>query len=310
VLLLAVSMPWIALHVPIGPTAVLAENGTVAVSYSQRALPGPSMDGIAWSSSGSLLFPAVPQTVVNPRTEHRDVIRYVARAGDTLRRLAARYNLSLETLVWSNPTAVDQLSPGEVVYIPPVDGVLVSVKPGDSVESLARRYRVGADAINQFNLLRDPQALTPGAQLMIPYGVGPEPPRTPKASASELTAGGRSWPISPIYSGAVGDLYPFGQCTWYVNTKRPAPWGGNAWQWYGRARAWGRPVGSQPRVGAIMVTWESPYWGHVAYVERVYPDGSWLVSEMNYYGVPGGGWGRVDYRHIMPGTIPLIGFIY
>jgi surface antigen len=59
-----------------------------------------------------------------------------------------------------------------------------------------------------------------------------------------------------------------------------------------------------------MVTWESPYWGHVAYVEQVYGDGSWLVSEMNYYGDPGGGWGRVSYRHVMPGSVPLIGFIY
>jgi surface antigen len=59
-----------------------------------------------------------------------------------------------------------------------------------------------------------------------------------------------------------------------------------------------------------MVTWESPYWGHVAYVEQVYSDGSWLVSEMNYAGVNGGGWGKVSYRHVIPGTIPLIGFIY
>jgi len=51
-----------------------------------------------------------------------------------------------------------------------------------------------------------------------------------------------------------------------------------------------------------MVTWESPYWGHVAYVEQVYADGSWLVSEMNYAGVNGGGWGRVSYRHVIPGT--------
>jgi surface antigen len=124
-----------------------------------------------------------------------------------------------------------------------------------------------------------------------------------------VNAGKRALFVQPVYS-AGGGYYPFGQCTWYVNSRRPAPWGGNAWQWFGRARAYGRPEGPTPRVGAIMVTWESPYWGHVAYVEQVYNDGSWLVSEMNYYGDPGGGWGRVSYRHVMPGTVPLIGFIY
>jgi surface antigen len=144
---------------------------------------------------------------------------------------------------------------------------------------------------------------------MIPYGVGPEPPAAPPASPHKVAAGHRAVYVTPIYSAGVGTNYPFGQCTWYVNTRRPAPWGGNAWQWYGRAKAWGRPAGSAPRVGAIMVTWESPYWGHVAYVEQVYSDGSWLVSEMNYYS-NGGGWGRISYRHVIPGTIPLIGFIY
>jgi surface antigen len=47
----------------------------------------------------------------------------------------------------------------------------------------------------------------------------------------------------------------------------------------------------------------------VAYVESVRPDGSFLVSEMNWWGVPGGGWNRVDYRTVtsMRG---VLGFIY
>jgi hypothetical protein len=31
---------------------------------------------------------------------------------------------------------------------------------------------------------------------------------------------------------------------------------------------------------------------------------------MNYASPAGGGWGRVSYRHVIPGTVPLIGFIY
>jgi surface antigen len=226
-----------------------------------------------------------------------------------LRALAGKYGLAINTLLWSNPSLVDKLTAGQEVLIPPVDGVLVKVTATDTLASLAQKFHAETDAIIQFNLLRHPETLPVDQYLMIPFGVGPEAPSNPQSNAHVVSVGKRSWYVTPVYSSG-GGIYPFGQCTWYVNTRRPAPWGGNAWQWYSRAKAYGRPVGPTPRVGAIMVTWESPYWGHVAYVEQVYSDGSWLVSEMNFAGPNGGGWGKVSYRHVIPGTIPLIGFIY
>jgi peptidoglycan endopeptidase LytE len=300
-------MPWIVFHVPVGASPALA--GSSAGTALAEAPFGRSVDGIGWSMSGSLVVPALP--VTPPSTKPRDVIHYVAVDGDTLRALASKYGLSVNTLLWSNPKLVDKLTAGQEVLIPPVDGVLVKVTATDTVASLAQKYRAEVDAIIQFNLLRHPESLTVDQFLMVPYGVGPEPPSAPASNAHTVSVGKRSWFVTPIWSSG-GGLYPFGQCTWYVNTRRPAPWGGNAWQWFSRSqlKPWSRPVGATPRVGAIMVTWESPYWGHVAYVEQVYGDGSWLVSEMNYASPSGGGWGRVSYRHVIPGTIPLIGFIY
>lgn len=98
--------------------------------------------------------------------------------------------------------------------------------------------------------------------------------------------------------------FPYGQCTYWVASKRPVPWYGNAIAWLQAARWAGFTIGSTPRPGAIMVTRES-WWGHVAYVEAVAGDGSWRVSEMNYRG-----WGIVSGRTIRPGGVPLIGFIY
>jgi LysM repeat protein len=258
--------------------------------------------------TGTLVVPAL-STTPSSSTKRRDLIEYSAIDGDTLRALAAKYGLSVNTLLWSNPGLVDRLSVGQEVVVPAVDGVLVKISSTDTVASLALKYRASSDAIIEFNLLRHPESLTVGDYLMVPFGVGPEPASVPQPVAHAVQAGRRTVLVLPVYS-AGGALYPFGQCTWYVNSRRPAPWGGNAWQWFGRARAYGRPEGPTPRVGAIMVTWENVYWGHVAYVDQVYKDGSWLVSEMNYYGDPGGGWGRVSYRHVIPGTIPLIGFIY
>jgi LysM repeat protein len=293
---MAAAMPWIVLHVPVGASPALA-GGSVPGDVLAGAPFGRSVDGIGWSMSGSLVVPALP--VTPPTEKHRDIIHYQAVDGDTLRTLAAKYGLSVNTLLWSNPKLVDKLTAGQDVVVPPVDGVLVTVTASDTVASLAQKYRAESDAIIQFNLLRHPETLPVGQYLMVPYGVGPEPPSAPASNAHTVTVGKRSWYVTPVWSSG-GGLYPFGQCTWC----------GNAWQWYSRAKAYGRPVGATPRVGAIMVTWESPYWGHVAYVEQVYSDGSWLVSEMNYASPSGGGWGRVSYRHVIPGTIPLIGFIY
>ena len=306
VLLMAAAMPWLVLHVPVGASPAMAGGSVPGASLAQAPF-GRAVDGIGWSMSGSLVVPALP--VTPPGEKHRDIIYYTAVDGDTLRAVAAKYGLSVNTLLWSNPKLVDRLTAGQEVVIPPVDGVLVKVSATDTVASLAQKYRAQSDAIIEFNLLRHPEALAVDVYLMVPYGVGPEPASVPQPKAQTVSAGKRSWFVTPVYSSG-GGVYPFGQCTWYVNTRRAAPWGGNAWQWFGRARAYGRPEGPTPRVGAIMVTWESPYWGHVAYVEQVYGDGSWLVSEMNYAGVNGGGWGRVSYRHVVPGTVPLIGFIY
>ena len=115
--------------------------------------------------------------------------------------------------------------------------------------------------------------------------------------------------IGPV-TGA-GNGFSYGYCTWWVAHKRYVPWRGNAYEWWWNARAFGYAEGQAPRPGAIMVmgiSGTSPN-GHVGYVESVNPNGSFVVSEMNWWGVPGGGWGRVDYRTVtsMRG---ILGFIY
>jgi surface antigen len=111
-------------------------------------------------------------------------------------------------------------------------------------------------------------------------------------------------------SGAANG-FSYGYCTWWVAQKRYIPWRGNAAEWWWNARPFGFAEGATPRVGAVMVmgvSGTSPQ-GHVAYVESVNPDGSFVVSEMNWWGVAGGGWNRVDYRTVtsMRG---ILGFIY
>lgn len=111
---------------------------------------------------------------------------------------------------------------------------------------------------------------------------------------------------TPLPSTSVSyDHFPYGYCTWYVASKREIPWNGNAIEWFVSAQAYGYTVSSQPRIHAIMVTYENPpfgpFFGHVAYVESLNP---LIVSEMNYRG-----WGVVDFR-LVTSSVPIRGFIW
>lgn len=114
----------------------------------------------------------------------------------------------------------------------------------------------------------------------------------------------------PQPAGGVGTRPPmanhfaYGYCTWYVANRRYVPWYGNAIDWWPNAAAYGYPEGQTPVPAAIMVSMESPI-GHVAYVESVNGDGSFVVSEMNW-----AGWNVIDYRTVRPGQVPVVGFIY
>jgi surface antigen len=133
------------------------------------------------------------------------------------------------------------------------------------------------------------------------------------AQIDQQLAGGGSY-RSAANQGSCGNHFAFGQCTWYVATRRCIPWVGNANQWYNNAARMGYPVGHIPVVGAVVAFWPggngASWIGHVGYVEAVgpaagVPAGYFKFSEMNY-----NGWDRVNYR-ILPGNSSGIqGFIY
>jgi LysM repeat protein len=236
-------------------------------------------------------------------------VTYTVAPGETMKDIAARYHITVSDLRWSNPGffSNDVVSTGDDIVIPPVPGIVVTTKAGDTLQSLGTAYHADPATIFDYNRFRDVQ-LAVGTRVVIPGGVGPDfpPPLVPTYSTVfyanfHLTIGAPVGKYTPVG-------FPWGWCTWYVATRRPVTWRGNAIEWYGNAKAMGFPVGSQPVAGAIMVTTESPIGlGHVAYVEKVYTDGSWLVSEMHWVA-----WGVTSQRVIHPGQQggALIGFIY
>ncbi|MHB8508037.1 MAG: LysM peptidoglycan-binding domain-containing protein [Candidatus Dormibacteria bacterium] len=274
-------------------------DGLVALSASAKGRPvdGPQR-GFIVKPMGSILAGSL---------EPPKASRYIVQSGDVLGAIAAKFSLRLDSVRQSNDLGnPDALQIGQELLIPPTNGVLVRVAAGDTVQSLADRYHVEAGAVIEYNMLRNPQNLDAGSLIMLPDGTGllaaeqtqvtsPSPPPASRGATRGSTSA----------SGSSYNHFPFGQCTFWVASRRNIPWNGNAWEWFGQAQRAGYSTGTSPRVGAIMVTWENRVYGHVAVVEAVRPDGSWVVSEMNYQG-----FGIVDRRAIRPGQVPLIGFIY
>jgi surface antigen len=144
--------------------------------------------------------------------------------------------------------------------------------------------------------------MTGGSYLQVPLN------RAPAGSliASYFVDADNGTPSVPT-TPPLTDHFPYGQCTYYIATRRAVGWGGNAVDWWWSARGH-RAEGQVPVQGAIVV-FNIGWVGHVAYVEHVNLDGTFEVSEMNYH-ADGGGWGRVDYRIISASDRSILGYIY
>jgi surface antigen len=239
-----------------------------------------------------------PQVVATAFKSNKDIKQYTAVAGDTISAIASKFGITSDSIRWSNDISGDAVQAGTVLTIPPVSGIVYTVKAGDTPDTLAAKYKANRDEIIAYN---DAElgGLKVGTKIILPNATLP-------AKVVKRVAGSSYAGSSFAGSAAYGyNGYDYGYCTWWVAYLRqkngnPVPSNlGNASTWGIRARAFGLPTGSTPRVGAAVVT-STRGAGHVAYVIGVNGDGTIVISEMNHVG-----WNRTDTR-----TIADAGFTY
>jgi murein DD-endopeptidase MepM/ murein hydrolase activator NlpD len=159
-------------------------------------------------ADGTLLKPVVVDTTVE---DGRSQLRtYKVRSGDTLTGIASRTGVSMMTIWWANKLkSKDDLKIGQVLVIPPVDGLVVTVKSGDTLDSIAAAARVEAADIVETNALTD-ETLVIGQVLILPGARGkpiptPKPTKAPTvrvATVSRPTSGSRTTTRPPAqYTG-------------------------------------------------------------------------------------------------------------
>jgi surface antigen len=270
-------------------------------------------------AGGQALALAQQSSILKDPEEEGGVTMYTVQSGDTVSGIAAKHKITVNTILWANDLDnVDSIMPGDQIFILPVAGLKHVVQEGDSIDMIAQKYQADKERIIAFNELPADGKVEAGEEIIIPDGKKEESrPASPATDASALSrrqyatssGAGAATDISSGFKklegkAGTGHRFPYGYCTWYVAQKRYVPWGGNAGTWLYNAKVRGYKTGKTPKVGSIVVTTDSPYYGHVALVESV-SGGSITVSEMNYKG-----WGKVNKRVIPISSRSIRGYIY
>jgi murein DD-endopeptidase MepM/ murein hydrolase activator NlpD len=104
------------------------------------------------------------------RRAYAEGIVHTVRDGDNLQKIADRYRISIDTILWANGITRDApLKPGQDLVILPVDGVLHTVGRGQTIQQIAELYNVPASAIASQNGVQGNFILA-GQELIIPGG--------------------------------------------------------------------------------------------------------------------------------------------
>lgn len=96
---------------------------------------------------------------------------YIVRPGDTIGTIAKMYNVSVNTIRWTNELKKsDVIKPGDSLIILPITGIQHTVKKGDTIKSLAKKYGGNFEEILAYNDLDPAKGLVVGDTIIIPDG--------------------------------------------------------------------------------------------------------------------------------------------
>ncbi|KKW22203.1 MAG: CHAP domain containing protein, partial [Parcubacteria group bacterium GW2011_GWF2_50_9] len=79
----------------------------------------------------------------------------MVRKGDTLSAIAKMFGVTTNTVAWANNIRGGVIHEGETLIILPISGVRHSVQKGDTLRSIARKYKSDVTEIAEYNHLTE-----------------------------------------------------------------------------------------------------------------------------------------------------------
>jgi murein DD-endopeptidase MepM/ murein hydrolase activator NlpD len=201
------------------PTKVLR----AAMPASVETLAAPQLVMAVQGGTGGeepdiLVAAVVPHTTI-PRRYRIDPITYTVQSGENVSTIADQFGVSAETILWNNGNLEDNpdyLDVGDVLTILPVSGVYHTVAKGDTLDSIAKKYKVQVDAITAYegNYMQEPYTLTVGQKLIVPGGQKPYQVRNVVAWSGTVPkdakrgSGSFGWPVSGYITQKYSEVHP------------------------------------------------------------------------------------------------------
>ena len=106
----------------------------------------------------------------------RPIVHYTLGPADDLQKLSNYFHVSAEAIAYSNGMTDPDLRSqrGREILIPPGEGALYTVADGDTISSLATRFKVDPQVIETYNRLYfEPEHFAPGQLIYVPGAAVP-----------------------------------------------------------------------------------------------------------------------------------------
>jgi murein DD-endopeptidase MepM/ murein hydrolase activator NlpD len=112
-----------------------------------------------------------------PERKRDNITSYVVEAGDSVFSIAKQFKIKPETVLWANEDILqdnpNELSIGQKLKIPALDGVIYKWKSNDTVEGVAKKFKTSPEAILTWpdnNLDLSNPEIASGTMVMVPGG--------------------------------------------------------------------------------------------------------------------------------------------
>lgn len=160
---------------PSSPTAPPVTSGSADVVPADviaeiLALPGDT------APAADKLYRQQTAFTIAPVRARAAPIEYKIQQGDTLDKIAQRFGISTDTIVWNNSDIfVNRLLPGDTLLIMPVNGIQYTTADGETIQSIGDKFKVAPFAIidSEYNRLQNARpetSLPANFTLIIPGG--------------------------------------------------------------------------------------------------------------------------------------------
>ena len=127
------------------------------------------------SAIGDALVFTTDVSTIKPKRDR--IITYRIKSGETLYSISKKFALSTYTIQWANDLSnANYVKTGKKLYIPPIDGMLIRVKRGQTLLALIKKYKANHKKTVEVNKITK-NKIRAGQLLILAGGVKPAAPR-------------------------------------------------------------------------------------------------------------------------------------